>query len=65
MMPKGLREYLSYNGRHFSKPMYEWAVRMMEGRSGEKIRPVEKSVFDEKMKVANHRIDDLEEAKRQ
>lgn len=50
-MPRGLKEYLSYNGRHFSKPMYEWAVRMMENRSGEKMRPVEKSVFDEKMRT--------------
>lgn len=50
-MPKGLREYLSYNGRHFSKSLYEWAVKMMETRTGEKMRPVEKSVFDEKMRT--------------
>ena len=50
-MPRGLREYLSYNGRHFSKPLYEWAVKMMETRTGEKMRPVEKSVFDEKMRT--------------
>lgn len=49
-IPRGMREYLSYNGRHFSKPLYEWAVRMMTTRSGEKVRPVEKSVFDEKMR---------------
>lgn len=51
MMPRGMREYLSYHGRHFSKPLYEWAVGMMRGRNGEIIKTVEKSVFDEKMKV--------------
>ena len=50
-MPRGLREYLSYNGRHFSKPLYEWAVKMMETRTGEMMRPVEKSVFEEKMRT--------------
>jgi hypothetical protein len=51
-IPRGMREYLSYNGRHFSKPLYEWAVRMMETRNGEKVRPVERSTFDEKMRGA-------------
>ena len=45
-----MREYLSYHGRHFSKPLYEWAVSMMKGRNDEKIKSVEKSVFDEKLK---------------
>jgi hypothetical protein len=53
MMPRGLREYLSYNGRHFSKALYEWAVKMMEARDGNRMRPVEKSVFDEKMRANN------------
>lgn len=53
VMPRGLRIYLSYNGRHFSKPLYEWATRMMETKSGEKVRPVEKSTFDEKMRANN------------
>jgi hypothetical protein len=52
-MPRDLREYLSFNGRHFSKPLYEWAVKMMETRTGEKVRPVEKSAFDEKMRSNN------------
>lgn len=50
-IPGGLRNYMSYNGRHFSKPLYEWSVRMMEGRNGDKIKPVEKSVFDERMRA--------------
>lgn len=53
MMPRGMREYLSYHGRHFSKPMYEWAVKMMIGRNGEKMKPVAKETFDEKMRANN------------
>ena len=53
VMPRGLREYLSYNGRHISKPLYEFATKMMVSRSGEKMKPVEKSVFDEKMRAYN------------
>lgn len=51
-MPRGLRDYLSYNGRHISKALYEWATKMMETRTGEKVKPVEKSVFDEKMRTS-------------
>lgn len=50
-IPKGLREYLSYNGRHFSKPLYEWAVKRMRRGNNDRITPVDKSVFDEKMRV--------------
>lgn len=50
-MPRGMREYLSYHGRHFSKPLYEWAVGMMTGRNSEKIKAVSKEAFDEKMKA--------------
>lgn len=50
-MPRGMREYLSYHGHHFSKPLYQWAVDMMEGRNGEKIKVMEKDAFLEKMKA--------------
>ena len=52
-MPRDFREYLSYNGHHFSKSLYEWAVKMMENRNGEKMRPVDKAVFDERMRANN------------
>ena len=45
-LPAGMSEYLSYHGRHFSKPMYEWAVGMMEDRKGNKVQAVEKKDFD-------------------
>lgn len=51
MMPRGMREYLSNHGRHFSKPLYEWAAKMMVGRDGNKLSPVSKETFDTKMKA--------------
>lgn len=51
VMPRGLRDYLSYNGRNFSKPLYEFAVRMMEPKNGVKVKLMEKTAFDEKMKT--------------
>ena len=48
-IPRGMKEYLSYNGRHFSKPLYEWAVSMMRTRGGGTIKPVDKAAFDQKM----------------
>lgn len=50
IMPRGMREYLSYHGRHFSKPLYEWAVSMMTGRDGSKIKTMDKDAFKEKLK---------------
>ena len=52
-MPRDLKEYFSFNGRHFSKPLYEWAVKMMEKRDGGRVSPVEKSTFDERMRANN------------
>lgn len=48
--PKGMDAYLSNHGRHFSKPMLEWAVGMMEDRQGNKGVLVEKKDFDRIMK---------------
>ena len=51
MIPRGMREYLSYHGRHFSKPLYEWAVGMMTMRDGGRVKAVDKDVFEERMKA--------------
>lgn len=51
MIPRGMREYLSYHGRHFSKPLYEWAVSMMESRSGNEVKAVDKETIMEKIKA--------------
>lgn len=37
-----MREYLSFNDFHFSKPMYRWAVSMMTDRNGKKAEFMEK-----------------------
>jgi hypothetical protein len=51
IIPRGMREYLSYYGRHFSKPLYEFAVNMMESRDGGKVKAVEKDIVTERLKV--------------
>lgn len=53
IIPKGMDAYLSQHGRHFSKPMLEWAVSMMRDRNGNKIGIPDKKKFDEKLKVYN------------
>ena len=45
--------YLSNHGHHFSKPMLEWAVSMMEDRKGARGVVVDKKKFDELMRAYN------------
>lgn len=52
-IPRGMKEYLSYYGRHFSKPLYEMAVGMMQTRDGGKVKVMEKDAVMEKLKVNN------------
>lgn len=52
-IPRGMREYMSYYGRHFSKPLYEMAVSMMETREGGKVKVMEKEAVMEKLKANN------------
>lgn len=52
LIPRDMKEYLSYHGRHFSKPMLEWAVSMMEGRDGGKIKPLERDALKEKLRAS-------------
>ena len=49
ILPAGMDAYLSSHGHHFSKPMLEWAVSLMDDGSGNKQKPMEKKDFDEKM----------------
>ena len=53
IIPRGMREYLSYYGKHFSKPLYEMAVGMMETRDGGKVKVMEKEAVMEKLKANN------------
>lgn len=43
-MPEGLREYLSFNGYHFSKKMCEWAVTHMTDKNG---KPVNMMTYEQ------------------
>ena len=42
---------MSYYGRHISKPLYEYAVGMMESRDGGKVKTIEKDAVMEKLKA--------------
>lgn len=56
ILPAGMDAYLANHGRHFSKPMLEWAVGMMEDRKGNKVDVVDRKKFDELMKVYNQTL---------
>lgn len=58
-IPDGMRKYLSFNGFHFSKPMYRWALSMMEDRNGAKVDFMEKEQVMETLKRNN--VTDLPE----
>ena len=49
--PKGMDAYLASHGRHFSKPMLEWAVSMMRDRAGKRLNVPEKKHLDEALKT--------------
>ena len=46
-----MEAYLAAHGRHFSKPMLEWAVSMMRDRKGNKGVALDKKKFDELMRA--------------
>lgn len=48
--PKGMDAYLAAHGFHFSKPMLEWAVSMMD-HGGKQQKPLEKKEFDDVMRA--------------
>lgn len=47
--PMGMDAYMASHGRHFSKPLLEWAVSMMRDRKGNKVQAPEKKVLDDKL----------------
>ncbi len=48
--PMGMDAYMASHGRHFSKPMLEWAVSMMRDRNGKKLQVPEKKQLDDILK---------------
>ena len=45
--PKGMDAYMSSHGRHFSKPMLEWAVGMMKDRNGKRLNVPDKKQLEQ------------------
>ena len=56
-IPRAMKQYLSYYGRHFSKPLYEMAVEMMETRDGGKVKPMEKQAVLDKLEIYSTRVE--------
>lgn len=56
ILPAGMDAYLASHGRHFSKPMLEWAVSLMEDKRGNKGTFVEKKKFDDLMTAYNLKL---------
>ena len=50
IIPDDMKEYLSHYGRHFNRKMYEFAVSNMYKENNQKIQPVTKEIFDNKMR---------------
>ena len=48
--PAGMDAYLSHYGYHFSKPLCEWAMSMMEDRNGNKLPKLDKQIVDKALK---------------
>ena len=49
--PKGMDAYMASHGRHFSKPMLEWAVSMMKDRKGNKMQAPDRKMVEEKLRA--------------
>ena len=48
--PKGMDAYMASPGRHFSKPMLEWAVSKMQDRKGNKIPAPDRKMVEDRLK---------------
>lgn len=57
ILPVGLEAYLSSHGRHFSKPMLEWAVSMMRNRKNERQEVPKKEWLDNVLNSFNVKLE--------
>ena len=55
--PKGMDAYMASHGRHFSKPMLEWAVGMMKDRKGNSVPLPDKKQLDNILAYFNVKIE--------
>lgn len=51
VLPRGMRQYLSYHGWHFSKSMCEWAVGMMRDQNDKPITMESKEQVEATLKA--------------
>ena len=56
--PPEMSVYLSHYGWHFSRRMVDWAVSMMEDKSGTPIKPYTKDQVEAMLKTNGVKIDD-------
>jgi hypothetical protein len=49
IIPEDMKMYLMHYGKHFSKKMYEWAVKLMYKKDTEKINTVTKEEYRNKL----------------
>ena len=52
-LPSGMKEYLSYYGWHFSKKMYEFAIKGMKDRNNNVMNVYDKQYVDNALKNNN------------
>ena len=57
ILPAGLEAYLGSHGRHFSKPMLEWAVSMMRNRKNERQEVPKKEWLDNVLNSFNVKLE--------
>lgn len=57
VLPESMKMYLSYNGRHFSKKAYEYAVSLMRDRNNNKVNIISKEELNNKLKAYAINID--------
>ena len=56
ILPAGMEAYLANHGRHFSKPMLEWAVGKMKPRKGDHVDVPTKKEFDDLMQLYKQKL---------
>lgn len=57
ILPAGMEAYLASHGRHFSKPMLEWAASLMSDKKGNPGSVLEKKRFDDIMRAYGLSLD--------
>lgn len=50
ILPRDMRAYLRNYGRHFNQKACDFAVSLMQGRDGNKIKPIDKDKVDAMLK---------------